>query len=437
MRVRKRLLGVLALVSLLCAAQCTAGATGHAVAPTVGEGAPSICQGEHDLGLDYAATASKPVLIEEEGGLALGELGMEGAYQLEDDLLQLETFCSLAVSQTTQAVLDRVQDLVEEGNSQGAHDLLDDLLASLTAAAPSGGRLAMRLQQDARQQMIDFLAAAQLESQLGLGDGEGFFNAARAAFQDMAGQELESGGLHDALRVAQEALVLGEDGIFEDAMERAREALREDIDAALEDFDPCLPNPEIVKEDIRNLLRKLEASVLLGDSSSASLAQWEAGWRAIAQAAQIHFADTNLPDLIPDEYKDQPANCCRAGEIEVQQATFTGYAETSIAYHVENLQGDSVVTGQGSLEYQESLGSKVYLYTAQISIEGTCVQSGTGRQLELRITIDGDVTVTSGGEGGWPLDDVHEIILPLEEGANEQIIREGIPYRIFTLHLVQ
>jgi hypothetical protein len=293
----------------------------------------------------------------------------------------------------------------------------------------------MPVQSNSRQAVADYLAAAQAEAQAGLGDGQAFMGAAKAAFSDFAGQELQSGGYQDMLNLAKEAAWFGDEQVMQQALERAREMMRQDIDAALEDFDPCLPNPEIVRQDMIDLLKKLETSILLGDQSAASQAQAEAIWAKIGQAIQNHFSTEPIAEMVPPELLNEPLSCCREGVLTVQQLTFTDYASVDIPYTVTTLPDKKEIYGAGQLLYEEPLGGKTYTYDMAVEITGVCSQTQSGSQLALTVNIVGDVIISGTGAGGWPLDDVHEIILPLEDGAAETIIREGTEYRIFILHL--
>ena len=260
-------------------------------------------------------------------------------------------------------------------------------------------------------------------------------DGAKASFRDFAGQSMSDGSFSDMLRLAEEGMLLGENEIVEKAMDKAREMNREDLKAALEDLDPCLPNPEVVKQDMVELMKRIQISELLGDVCPEAITLKEVGWRKIAQAVSVHFPDSSLSERIPEEYEDEEFSCCRDGEIEVKQLMFTDYATTNIPYTTSTYIDKTAVEGSGQLLEKEDVGTKEYTYDMEITIEGECVMKGTGNALDLTITIVGDVTMTGGGSGGWPLDDIHTFTIPFVDGAEERVIREGSDYRIFTLIL--
>lgn len=145
--------------------------------------------------------------------------------------------------------------------------------------------------------------------------------------------------------------------------------------------------------------------------------------------------DEPIAKMISEEYLTEPPACCKNGILTVEQAAFTEYFSADIPYEVILTQDGNKISGKAEITYTEELARKIYTYQMTVSIEGVCVLAANGYQLELTITSTGEVTISGGSAtGGWSLDDEHEIVLPEEEGASQAIIREGVNYRIFTLH---
>jgi|GEM_PF-4953539 len=396
----------------------------------------SICDTKPELELDYITASQSLSSVDQFNGFALHELGMDGANELAAELFTGETFCTIGISPATQAVLDEVIQLASENKQDKARELLNQLMINLELSSESLAKMAKpALNEGNRQTIADYIGAAEAEIISGLGDGQDFMNAAQEKFNQFADQQLGSGGFKDMLNLAEEAALLGNEEVMQQALERAKQMNREDIEETLKDFDPCLPNSKQIKQDIADLLKKLQTATLLGDNSNTSLNQAEMIWTKIGQAVQIHFMDQPIAKMISEEYLTKTPACCKDGILTVEQVAFTEYFSTDIPYSVKTTQDGNEIFGEGEMAFTEELGGKAYNYQMVVRINGICVTASDGNQLRLTITTKGNVTISGGGAtGGWSLDDQHEIVIPEMEGADQEIIREGIIYRTFTLH---
>jgi hypothetical protein len=110
------------------------------------------------------------------------------------------------------------------------------------------------------------------------------------------------------------------------AIEAVSEALRmtgigEDLDASIEDFDPCLPNDKILEEDISDLLKKLAQAIILGvpGTYGPGESRYDAVMSKVWRAAQglNPEAAMSLP-----EPKNPPPECEASYEFEIDIHAF-------------------------------------------------------------------------------------------------------------------
>jgi hypothetical protein len=251
------------------------------------------------LALDLEAAASAPALIGQEDSPTLGELGPEGAKALAAQLQPQGTFCEAAPPAAFQPILEKAQQLADQGDKAGARMLLESLLD--IGSLPGGGyHLSVRIQTpgQARSFIRGLLVAAGLDLALG-GDGKDFIDQANTTFSEMANGELNSASFEETLRLADEAQRLGQDDIAQRALERAQEIAAEGLDAAIEDLDPCLSNPQDLHDEITKLLLAFQTASLLGvpDTYGPGQSRYDATWSQATKALKALGGET------PDECK--------------------------------------------------------------------------------------------------------------------------------------
>jgi hypothetical protein len=256
------------------------------------------CASMPTLALDLEGAASAPALISSEDSPTLGELGPQGAQALAIQLVPQGTFCDSAPPAAFQPILEKAQQLADQGDKAGARMLLESLL---DMGSRSGGHLLnTRLQttSQARSFIAGYLAAAGIDQYAG-GDGQDFIDHANATFSEMANGELNSASFEETLRLANEAQGLGQDDIAQRALERARDIAAEGLDAAIEDLDPCLSNPQDLHDEITKLLLAFQTASLLGvpDTYGPGQSRYDATWSQATKALKALGGET------PDECK--------------------------------------------------------------------------------------------------------------------------------------
>jgi hypothetical protein len=218
--------------------------------------------------VNYAQAATSPVYIY--GELEFESLGEQGAQTLAKELLPQDTFCDYAIPPEVQAELDAIQDLADSGDIEQANEQLDALANQflLGFELPSG-KLALQDPYEEDREVIQiFLKMAELQILLGGGDGSRFMDAARTAFRRLADKELGRNQIDATMRITQEAQLLGEKKIADKAIEKAKRIIDEALEAAINSLDPCLPNPKILDEDVREMFDLQAKAQLLGVESA-------------------------------------------------------------------------------------------------------------------------------------------------------------------------
>ncbi len=193
-------------------------------------------------------------------------IGLEGAQALAQALLDVPTFCDEALPEGIASVLAQAQDALHAGNTGQALDLIRTLLESSTLRYGAG--LMRPLSQSHADWRARIGATIQFAEELALqGEQTAYDNLMQQVgeyFNQQAGEALKDAGFNDALRIAEEALLLGQQSTFEKAKARLQETARQELEQAIKDFDPCLPNPDVLDQDIRDLLNALAKAQLVG-----------------------------------------------------------------------------------------------------------------------------------------------------------------------------
>jgi hypothetical protein len=258
-----------------------------------------VCATMPDLGLDRQTAASAPALVGSQDAPTLGKLGAQGAQALADQLQPQGTFCDAEAPAAFAPILEKARGLADQGDKEGARKLLNSLL-EMGALPRGGGLMSVRPQtpQQARSYIRGYLNAAAIDLLLG-GDGQAFIDQANATFNQMANSELGSANLDETLRLAEEAELLGQDDVAQRALKRAQDIAAEGLEAAIEDFDPCLSNPQDLHDEITKLLMAFQTASLMGvpDTHGPGESRYDATWARATEALKALGGET------PDECK--------------------------------------------------------------------------------------------------------------------------------------
>ncbi len=326
------------------------------------------------LAIDRAAAAQFGIADSGESPARLTELGGEAAQELAESLQPAGSICEIPVSPDTRALIDEARSLAAGGNSAGALRLLDQRLQQIKTAVRTGRLAKIRHEEgDWRNKVRDILAMGAAAYDLG-GDPQPYHAAAEAIFRANAGMELAEADLLNTLRIENEAGLLGDEEIEEQARRRANEIAGEMIEAALEDFNPCNAD----REAVVNLLNAAARAAMLGveglepgevhyeevklKSQQALAHQWNAYVR------QRKLSETLLEPVPP---------CNPSGELEVRVFSICSQSWAP-AGRIQFKGGESEsigeLRGEGHLSYSE--------------------QSVIGGELDCSINIDANVLLT-------------------------------------------
>lgn len=280
---------------------------------TLGSSYTDPCSIKPDLGLNLEAAASALTMTSKDGAPTFEPLGIDGAQRLADEIIPDDTLCSLTVSTTTQTVLDHADQLLRDGKTEEAQTLLEDWLAD-QKKPNSGGALYMVAQGtvDSDRQIIhDILRAAGEVASVG-GDPQPFLDYAIELFRLMAVREIQDASLEEIMRIAEEAILLGQDDIAEEALQRARDILAGILDEAIAGFDPCITQ----NDDLSELLKTLEQAILLGVEGTLGPgdARYDAVLQHVEKFVKLRLGSNPWPPTIPEYEGPEPS--CAIAELE-------------------------------------------------------------------------------------------------------------------------
>ncbi|MFN2149738.1 MAG: hypothetical protein ACK2T2_15240 [Anaerolineales bacterium] len=309
------------------------------------------CEALTGLALDIDGAASAPALVGPQDAPTLGTLGAQGAQALADQLQPQGTFCDAEVPAAFTSILEKAQDLADQGDQEGARKLLNSLLDMGVRA--SGHLLDVRLQtaSQARSSIAGYLAAAGIDQAIG-GDGRDFIDQANATFNQMANNELGSATFDETLRLAEEAQLLGQEDIAQRALQRAQDIAAEGLDAAIEDLDPCLSNPQDLHDEITKLLLAFQTASLLGvpNTHGPGDPRYDATWSRATEALKA------IGGVTPDE--------CKGFYFEFTQPVSDGLTMTGSAHTCDDIRGPWT----GSLSVNGSTGGAEINTSGEIAI---------------------------------------------------------------------
>lgn len=156
---------------------------------------------------------------------------------------------------------------------------------------------------------------------------------------------------------------------------------------------------------------------------------------------------TKIIQAAPPTQTIIPSRCAElSGELEIQVLVgpaeivgLTPYSVGSIPFSVTSAEAPFTIQGGGSFDYDDILVEEWGTYEVSLSmsgsVNGTCVDDGSGQQLALNLELTGSqlVVVTAEGFSGeypWEGTLPFDLVFPIEEGAS--ISGEGY---VIVLHL--
>ena len=358
------------LIFLLGLAACNFPAISNGVSPS-NTRRVDACASTVDLGLNLEGAASAPALVGSQEAPMLGKLGAQGVRTLADQLRPKGTFCDADVPPAFAPILEKARRLADQGNKEGARKLLNSLLE--IGAQPHGGDLlSVRPQapKHARSYIRGYLDAAAIDLFSG-GDGQAFIDQANATFIQLANGELGNAGFDETLRLLDEAQRLGQEDIAQRALKRAQDIAAEGLDAAIEDLDPCLSNPQDLKDQITKLLLAIQTASLMGvpETSGPGGSRYDATWSRATEALKA------LGGVTPEECNIFSFSFSRTVSGEV---TMTGEGHTCSGLH-GLWEGELHLAGTWTDFGNSGEGSGVFSFTVpedSDQVETTIVTSG-------------------------------------------------------------
>ena len=221
------------------------------------------CDATPELGFNVLACKDSPAVQEQDGLITIGTLGTEGAKHILDEYYPSWDLCDVELSSKTSQGLQNALTLLDSGDISGAVEAIRQLIQGDTKAfitslrqMPSGGW------REKIKAGLDFYSELLLRNQ--------FEEAQRVAdlindyFRQNALKELETADLRESFRICEEALLLGVEDVTNRAKERIRNIAKENLEAELDDFNPCIPNPDVLSQMITDLLKALRLAMAVG-----------------------------------------------------------------------------------------------------------------------------------------------------------------------------
>ncbi|MGD8553709.1 MAG: hypothetical protein PVG02_08610 [Anaerolineales bacterium] len=373
-----------------------------------------ICSQEMDLGLNLEAAAQAPAFLE--GRSEFGTVGIERANELADEITSSSTFCELELPQDFYEELQKAEQLANEGNEEEARLKLQAIEAEyITSKIKNIKGLAKPVpNQFGRTNVLILLTLSEYSMRMGLSDGQAYLDSAKDAFRAMAEQEMQNPEMDEMMRLFEEAERLGERELAEKALELANNIWKEKIEAKIEDFDPCLDNPEVLKQDITDLLNALAQGMLLGIEGTMG----PGGSQYDAVFSKASIALKQLAHLAAPALEDAPEECggfTYAFEVEVSG----GVLVSSQAFSCKsikgpwtgdiNLSGSPIagVTISGSGAYEFTVPEQESVAETRIPTSGTAMfedaPADYSDNLRFRFTLTDDksaeIFLISDGQG--------------------------------------
>ena len=220
-----------------------------------------ICQRDVDLGLDIDSVANSPSISDQGDFLQIGTTGSERARTFMEQYMPSGTFCDVELTPATEDTLQLFTGFLDSGDVDSALKLMDDLLSTsknrskIFRQATGGWRENIKAAIQAWESLT-------LIGETGLADT--LAQQIKDYFFQNALNDLQDADLEETLRILKEAALLGLDDVENQATQRVKNITRQGLEATLEDFNPCIPNPDVLHHDIGNLLDSLRLAILAG-----------------------------------------------------------------------------------------------------------------------------------------------------------------------------
>ncbi len=312
-------LGWLALCALAFTAGCNL-LSRNAQTARVGVCARTITP--QDLGMQIEAVSQLPFVTREGAQIRVEIMGSKRAQAYAEDLLSGTTVCTEPLPESVATVLQQARETLQAGDQAGALEIIRTLLGQTSSGVRPLGLMRVRAQTHADWR-ARIGATIQFAEELALqGDQAAYDNLMQEVgeyFDQQASAALEEAGFDETLRIAEDALLLGRDRVFQQASNRLKDAARQELEEAIKDFDPCLPNPDVLENSIKDLLNALAKAQFFGAADGTGLSE-----QASALAEQ---GIANLESLARGE---QPA-CALGGTFSLDGAS--GFAQATGTLH--------------------------------------------------------------------------------------------------------
>lgn len=464
-RYSRRLAAIFASVSILVLVACTPAAidqAGSTAGTRLASQTPAgvmdsasladLCSTPPDEWLSVESASSAPALGVIEAGTpsTMGIIGREGAIALAGSIRPRDTFCSLGVSDSARGIINQALQLVSRNQKSEARRMLENLLNQASAPYLSSKAVPISLvfgkpqsSLGDRQRIRDLVNAGGADILAG-GDGQAFQDAASHAFNDLANSELPDADFGESMRLTEEALQLGEQEIADAASQRAKDIWEENLDAAIEDFDPCTAT----KQEVTDLLNKLAQGMLLGLEGTGGTggSRYDAVDAKFKTAVKRMYNDAARKARLYELVEPLP-ECEKQAELEIEYifaAAVVGMEpNTSVTIPLNINWGltPSPVSGNGQLVYNSTTTDADCSFIGQgswaVQVDGQVDSPEQPAQVQLQVVPSGspmtfDITCSSGSRGGTDLEpNSSTFTLPWQDGAS---VQSGFLWT-FTLHL--
>jgi len=346
-------------------------ATALPATTSVQAGSNDPCSGSLPTDLFAVEAAADIPTIDSDGEAST--LGVDGVAAILDELFGGDgSMCALEVSPGVQAAIEAIRAAASQGDRSEVRRLLEQLIrVDLQAVASPIKSLRSSFAAGDLQKARDALAASK--------------EAGRQGEDDLAVEALEQGGKHftnyaetaipatddpEALVfIAKEALIFNLDGVYSEAIEKAKKIYELRLKEVADRYDPCTANRDEFQELVR---ATIPVKALGGDSSSGDVLITKSINISIARANGEEHPDCEDPHWV---------------------LTMTMHMDTGEGVVTFSWDGDFVVS-EGVIDGE---GTGTLLGTAECYINGSLVEaSPVGGTFTFKVT--GTQTATSAGE---------------------------------------
>lgn len=228
------------------------------------------CDNPPALSFNLAPAALIPIEGQDQSFTFLGE---NGAQLIVDDLTSEELLCALETSDETKALFSEVEQLIIDGKKSEARNLLSTLLAAgkLSTKAINKTKHTNYYFSNERQKVRELLRAAGYDIEAG-GDGGSYMDQARTNYSTWANANINNTtSIKELLKIAAEAQLLGIDDLSDEAIEKATEIAKQELEEKLESFDPCTASSEEAGDLLDQLAKEMILTGEQGDNYEKTL----------------------------------------------------------------------------------------------------------------------------------------------------------------------